>query len=341
MKAKVLLTGVTGFLGSHTAIQLLNKGYSVLGTLRDLGRAEDIKQAMAKHTDNIGNLAFAEAELSDAEIWRQLTKGVDCVHHIASPFPAQLPENEEDIIRPAKEGALNVLKASSENGVRRVVMTSSTTAMIYGKAKGERSQTFTEADWTDVRVKNDSTSYHRSKTIAEKVSWDYVTGSDGNTELTTICPGLILGPVLEKDYGTSAGIILNFLTGSMKATPNLGYDTVDVRSVAQMHLMAMESPQAAGERFICSNGFVDFKQILDMLRERYPERNITTQIVPDEVIRNAAQDSTAMQRLLVDLGAKRRVDNSKAKEVLGWKPIDNKEAILSCAESIFEVGLIP
>lgn len=339
-KKKVLVTGITGFVGAHTAIQLLEKGYQLVGTLRDLERADDIKNVIAQYTRNISNLEFAQADLQNANVWDELTKDIDYVHHIASPFPSELPENEDDIIRPAKEGALNVLRASVKNGVKRVIMTSSTTAMIYGKSKGEESQTSTEEDWTDVNLKEDSTSYHRSKTIAEKVCWSFINNSNTSTEFTTVCPGLILGPILEKDFGTSAGIILGFLSGKTSVTPNLGYDTIDVRSVANMHILAMESPKAAGERFICSNGFIDFKEMLDLLKTKYPEREINTQIIPDDVIREYAKRDTSLQRLLIDLGTQRRVDNSKAKRILSWHPINNMESVLSCAESLINVGLV-
>lgn len=339
-KTKVLLTGITGFVGSHTAIQLLNKGYHVLGTLRDMNRVDNIKSVIAQHTGNIDNLEFSVADLLDTEVWNSLTKNIDYIHHIASPFPAQLPENEEDIIKPAKEGALNILRAAVKNNVKRVIMTSSTTAMIYGKTQGNQNQVFNESDWTDVELKEDSTSYHRSKTIAEKAAWDFMKKSKTSTELTTVCPGLIYGPVLEEDFGTSAGIILGFLSGKTSATPNLGYDSVDVRSVADMHILAMESEKAAGERFICANGFIDFKEIIALLQTKYPEKSINTQILVDDLFREYAKTNAAMQRLLVDVGTQRKVDNSKAKELLNWKPIDVKKSILSCAESLINKGLL-
>ncbi|MCO6492555.1 MAG: NAD-dependent epimerase/dehydratase family protein [Phaeodactylibacter sp.] len=199
--SKALLTGVTGFLGSHTAIQLLNKSYQVVGTLRDMARAEEIRQVIAQHTSNIDKLSFAEADLTDAAVWPDLTKGVDYVLHIASPFPRELPKSEDDLIVPARQGALNVLSAAAKNGVKRVVLTSSTGAILYGKDRANRSGTYDETDWTDVTNRADTTPYFRSKTMAERAAWDFIEKDGSGLELVAICPGAILGPVLEKDFG--------------------------------------------------------------------------------------------------------------------------------------------
>lgn len=165
----VLLTGITGFLGSHTAIQLLEKSYKVIGTLRNMNRAEEIKEVIAKHTKHIENLSFVEADLLTSD-WDSIIQGVDFVQHIASPFPRVLPKTEEELIKPAKEGALNVLKAAAKNGVKRVVMTSSTAAVSYGKPKGQESGIFNESNWTDETNIKDTTAYIRSKKIAEKAA---------------------------------------------------------------------------------------------------------------------------------------------------------------------------
>jgi len=111
MSKRVLLTGVTGFLGSHTAIQLLDKGYEVVGTLRGKDRINNMKEIIGSHTENISNLTFAEADLQDDKVWFELTKNMDYIQHVASPFPRELPKHENDLIIPAKQGALNILKA--------------------------------------------------------------------------------------------------------------------------------------------------------------------------------------------------------------------------------------
>jgi len=201
---RILLTGITGFLGSHTAIQLLNRGYEVVGTLQNKDRINSIREIIGKNTANIDKLTFAIANLNDSAIWFELTKNIDCVHHIASPFPRELPKHENDLIVPAKQGTLNVLKAASANNVKRVVMVSSIAAIVYGKSKDELNKVFDESDWTDETSDKDTTPYFKSKAIAEKAAWEFIKQNNSNLELVTVCPGAILGPVLENDFGTSA-----------------------------------------------------------------------------------------------------------------------------------------
>jgi len=337
---KVLLTGVTGFLGSHTAIQLLNKGYEVIGTLRNMKRADEIKQIIAKNTDNIDKLYFAEADLMDENIWDDLVSEVQNVIHIASPFPRELPKNEDELIKPAKAGTINILKAASKHGLRRVVLTSSSGAIAYGKEKSNRKAMFDENHWTDVTNTKDSTPYFRSKTIAEKAAWDFINNDTSGLELTTICPGAILGPILEKDFGTSANIVIKAMDGSSPAIPKIGFDMVDVRSVADLHIRAMENPEAAGERFVGSAGFLSFKEVASILREKYPDKKVPKFSLPDFIIRLFSNIDKTIKPILVDLGTERKVNNKKAIKLLGWEPIPAKDAVLACAESAIRLSLV-
>jgi dihydroflavonol-4-reductase len=337
----VLLTGVSGFLGTHTAIQLLEKGYTVIGTLRDMSRKEDIRTLLAKHTTHTKQLQFVKANLSDPiEVWNELMKGVDYVQHIASPFPRVLPKREEDLIIPAKRGALNVLKAAATNGVKRVVLTSSTGSVLYGKTKEELQHTFTEEDWTNVQNKKDTTPYFRSKTIAERAAWDFIKNNPSETELATVCPGAILGPVLEKDFGTSANIIVKTLDGSTPAIPKIGFDMVDVRSVADLLIKAMESEKAANERFVATAGYMSFKEVAAMLKKAYPNRKIPSTELPNFAVRLFAMLEASLKPVLVDLGVQRKLRATKAQELLGWKPKSLQEAVLSCAQSVLELGIV-
>lgn len=340
MERRILLTGISGFLGSHTAIQLLNKGYEVVGTLRDLNRANAIRNIIAAHTNNIEKLSFAQADLSDEKVWLELTKGVDYVQHIASPFPRELPKHEDELIIPAKNGVLSILKAATVNKVKRVVITSSSSTVLYGKEKGKESGTFDETVWTDVHNRNDTTPYYRSKTIAEKAAWDFITADRSKLELVTVLPGAILGPVLEDDFGTSANIVLKMLDGSMPAVPAIGFDIVDVRSVADMLIRCMEMPEAAGQRFISSAGFLSFRDIASILSVRYPDRKIPNRILPNFLTRMLSWFDKTLGPVLLDLGKERRADNRKALQLLQWQPVDNKEAVLSCAESLIRQGLV-
>ncbi len=339
-KTKVLLTGVTGFLGSHTTIQLLEKGYEVTGTLRDMKRAEAIRKMVAAHTDHAGNLHFEEADLTDRTVWEKLTKDVQYVQHIASPFPRTLPKKEEELVRPAVDGTLHVLKAAVKNGVKRVVLTSSSGAIMYGKKKEERHKTFDEKDWTDTGNVKDSTPYFRSKTLAEKAAWDFIEGQDPETELSTVCPGAILGPVLENDFGTSANIVIKIMDGSTPAVPNIGFDMVDVRSVAALLIKVMESPKAANQRYVGSAGFMRFKEVAQILKQAYPERKIPTTSLPNFAVRLFSRLDPSLKPILIDLGTARKLSNAKARKELNWEPLPNKEAILSCAQSVLDLGLV-
>lgn len=337
---KVLLTGISGFLGSHSAIQLLEKGYHVTGTLRDKSRAASIKALIAKHTKHTDNLAFAEADLTDSASWIQLTRGMDYIQHIASPFPRTLPKHDNDLILPAKEGTLHILHAAAANKVKRIVITSSIAAVVYGKSNAQLAHVFDENDWTDETNINDSTPYFRSKTIAEKAAWEFGKKDNSGLEITTVLPGAILGPVLENDFGTSANIVIKTLDGSSPAIPQLGFDIVDVRSVADLLIRAMEMPQAANNRYIASAGYLTFKEIAGILKQYYPDRKIPSAELPNFAVRLIALFDSSLKPILIDLGIKRKADITKAVRELQWKPLSANEAIRSCAESIFETGIL-
>ncbi|MEL6919169.1 MAG: NAD-dependent epimerase/dehydratase family protein, partial [Bacteroidota bacterium] len=221
---KVVVTGITGFLGSHIAIQLLKKGYKVLGTLREISRASEIKNILGKHTDKVANIGFIEANLMDGlEKWVEVTKGQDYVVNVASPFPSVMPKNDMELVEPAKKGILTILEAATINRVKKVVHTSSTGAAVYGERK---KGTFTEKDWTNEHNIKDTTAYFRSKTIAEKAAWAFLEHTQDAPKFTTILPGLILGPVLERDFGNSANLVKKFLDGSVPAIPQVGYELI-------------------------------------------------------------------------------------------------------------------
>lgn len=337
---RVLLTGITGFLGSHTAIQLLNAGYEVVGTLRNKDRINSNKQIIGKHTVNLGNLTYEEADLNDADVWFQLTKNIDHVQHIASPFPRKMPKHEDDLVIPAKEGTLNILKAASANKVDRVVMVSSIAAVVYGKKKKELDNVFNENDWTDETNKKDTTPYLRSKTIAEKAAWEFMDDNAPDLELTTILPGAILGPVLEKDFGTSANIVIKILDGSSPALPKIGFEIVDVRSVANLQIKAMEMPQAANNRYIASSGYLTFKDVAMILKQQYPDKKIPNFELPNFAVRLFSNFDASLKPVLMDLGIKRKTDISKAKKELQWQALSAKKAVTACAKSVFENGIV-
>lgn len=339
-KSKVLLTGVTGFLGSHTAIELLNRGYQVTGSLRDMKRADAIQHVIAKHTQSINNLSFVQADLLDKGAWLKACKNQDFVIHAASPFPRELPKDEHELIIPAKEGTLNVLQAAKHNHVKRVVLVSSISTVVYGKQTDEMDRVFTEEHWTDESNKQDTAPYMRSKTIAEKAAWNFIKEEGKGMELVSILPGAMLGPVLEEDYGTSANIIVKILSGSMPAMPKIGFEIVDVRSVAKLLVDAMELENAAGNRYMASEGHMSMKELAEVLKTHFPDRKISTANLPNFLARIMSIFEPALKPVLLDLGLKRKVDASKAKRELGWKGHSMEKAILDCANSVIELGIV-
>lgn len=337
---KVLLTGITGFVGSHTAIQLLEKGYRVIGTLRTMKRADSIKRIIAQHTSYADRLSFVEADITDEKIWEKLMVGVDYVQHIASPFPKIMPSDENDLIIPARDGNINILSAAAECKVKRVVITSSGAAVQYGQAPEQRSKVFDETDWTDLNQKNDLTPYFKSKTIAEKAAWDFIKNDHSGLELAVVCPGLILGPLLEEDFSASANVVIKILDGSMPMVPQIGWEIVDVRSIASLLILSMEQPQAAGQRYIGSSGYLTFNDMSGILKKAYPEMKIPSRKLPNFMVRILSLFDATLKPVLLDLGTERKMDHSKAVNDLGWKPIKPEETVLSCAASIFQLGIV-
>ncbi|MFK7798207.1 MAG: SDR family oxidoreductase [Aureispira sp.] len=333
---KVLLTGVTGFLGSHTTIQLLNKGYEVIGSMRDLQRADSIKNVIKQHTKNIDKLSFRQAELLDQNTWLKIVQDVDYVLHIASPIPINPPSDIDELVKPAKEGTLNVLKAASRAGVKKVVITSSIAAVSFGNTKNKK---FNENDWSDETNIKDHTAYTISKTVAEKAAWEFIKQDNSGMKISVINPGTIIGPVLEKDFSASIAIIQMLLDGSTPLIPKIGFSLVDVRSVADLHIKAMENKSADNERFLATEEYYSIKDICNILSKHFPNRKISSKQLPDFLLRFVSFFDKKLKNVTIELGAHRTHDNNKAKNLLDWQPLSAKQAIVDSAESLihFEV----
>ena len=316
---KVLVTGITGFIGLHVALELLKNGYCVRGSMRDLGRKDSILKILEDNCKNIIHLEFVKGELTVPEDWDKALEGMDYVMHVASPLPFDLKKDENDLIIPAREGTLNVLKAAHKHHVKRVVLTSSLAAIGHGH-KGTNGK-YTEDDWTNLSYKKGLTAYYKSKTIAEREAWKFVNQQEVKTELAVINPGYVLGPLLEKDYSDSAVIVKKLMTGDMPGLPRVSFPIVDVRDVAEMHVWALEKKEAASQRFICVNDAYWYREIAETLLEKYPEYK-------------------SARSLLDELGKYRVYENKKAIEMFNWKPRSNKEAILSMAETLIKFGLV-
>jgi nucleoside-diphosphate-sugar epimerase len=340
--ARILVTGGTGFLGAHCLIQLLAAGHETRTTVRNLARENDVRAMLRKGgAGDAGNrLTFFAADLNADAGWAEASAGCDYVLHVASPFPSTVPRDENELIVPARDGALRVLRAARDAGVKRVVLTSSFAAIGYG-SKG-RTAAFTEEDWTNL---NDPSvqPYQKSKTIAEREAWDFIAREGGGLELAVVNPVGILGPVLGPDYSTSILIVKCLMDGSIPGCPDLWFGVVDVRDVADLHLKAMTDPAARGERFLATAGdFTSFRQIAQILKEGVGEaaRKVPTRLLPSWLLRAIALFDPQVRGVLPELGERKNASNEKARRLLGWSPRSPKDAALATAQSLLKLGLL-
>jgi nucleoside-diphosphate-sugar epimerase len=337
----VLVTGGSGFIGAHCVLQLLQAGYQVRTTVRSLTREADVRAMLRTGGVEAGDrLSFTAADLTGEAGWPEAVAGCAYVLHVASPFPASLPKNEADLIVPAREGALRVLRAARDAGVRRVVMTSSFAAVGYGQ-KPQKAP-FTEANWTDPNG-GDVRPYVKSKTLAERAAWDFIAQNGGALELSVVNPVGVFGPVLGPDYSTSILLVQRLMDGAMPGCPRLIFGVVDVRDVADLHLRCMTDPAAKGERFLAVAGdFMTVQEIARFLKARMgpAARRVPTNQIPDFLVRLAALRDPAVQQILPELGKFKNASNEKARRLLGWAPRAPEEAIAATAESLVALGLL-
>jgi len=332
----VLVTGGSGFIGSYCILQLLAEGHEVRTTVRNRAREGEVRALLNQGGAEPGaSLTFFAADLMGDSGWSEAVAGCDYVLHVASPFPAGVPKDENELIVPAREGALRVLRAARAAGVRRVVLTSSFAAIGYGKKPQGRP--FDETDWTDPAATGLSP-YVKSKTIAERAAWDYVAG-----QLSVVNPVGVLGPVLGADFSTSILLVQRLLAGSMPGCPRLYFGLVDVRDVADLHIRAMTDPKAKGERFLSTGG--DFLSILEIgkfLRERLGEAasRVPKREIPNWMVRLAAMRDPALRVITPELGKKKNATGAKAIRMLGWQPRSPQDATLATAQSLIRLGLV-
>ncbi|HTW34791.1 MAG TPA: aldehyde reductase [Rhizomicrobium sp.] len=337
----VLVTGGSGFIGSHCILQLLAAGHRVKTTVRDLKR-EGAARAMlrAGGADPGDHLTFFAADLENDAGWKEAASGCEYVLHVASPIPPNLPKHEDELIVPARDGALRVLKAAREAGVKRVVLTSSMAAIAYGHPP--RTAPFTEQDWTDLSGRHVAP-YPKSKTIAERAAWDFVAKEGGGLELSVVNPVAVFGPVLGSDYSPSILIIQRMMDGTVPGCPKLYFALVDVRDVAGLHIRAMTNPAAKGERFTAAAGAtMSMLEIAKVLKARLGDaaKRVPVREIPNWLVRIVALRDPAVKSILPELGQLKHVSNEKAKRVLGWAPRSNEEAIVASAESLIRLGLL-
>ena len=341
-KETVLVTGGTGFVGAHCIVQLLQKGYSVKTTVRNPNKKDEVFEMLKNGgITAFDNLTFIAADLTKDDNWNEAAKGCQYVLHVASPIFLTLPKDENEMIRPAVDGTLRVLKAARNAGVKRVVMTSNFGAVGYSQ-KDPNAQ-ITENDYTDPNEKGLS-AYNKSKVLAEKAAWDFIKREGGNLEFATINPTAIFGPALGKSLSSGFELLKNLLDGSMKVVPNLYMNIIDVRDVADLHIRAMTNPDAKGQRFLAlAGGKISLPEIAVYLKKTMPKaaKNVSTRKLPNWVVAVGGLFSPKLKNLACMLKTNRNPSNEKAKRILGWKPIaTNEEAIVATVESLIKFGNI-
>jgi dihydroflavonol-4-reductase len=339
MPELVLVTGGSGYIAGWCIAELLRRGYDVRATVRSADREQSVTEAVSSVVDPAGRLSFAVADLTADEGWEAALKGVDHVLHVASPLGGA-PDDPAALIAPARDGALRVLRAAAAAGVRRVVMTSAANAASPSSyaTEGVTDETL----WTDPE---DPTliPYRRSKTLAERAAWDFMEAYDGPTELTTVLPGAVFGPILTTDGIGSVGIVGRMVSGGMRGIPRIGLEVVDVRDLVDAHIRAMTSPAAAGQRFLATGEFMWMADMAHILRDGLGEhgRRVSTRRIPDLVVRLVARfRDPSLREITPALGRRNRHSTEKARTVLGWQPRPARQTVLDCAESLIAHGAV-
>ncbi|WP_214472869.1 aldehyde reductase [Mesorhizobium sp. dw_380] len=337
----VLVTGGSGFLGGHCILGLLKAGYRVRTTVRSAERQADVLAMLKAGGIEPGHsLSFAIADLMNDAGWPQAVVGCDYVLHVASPFPAGVPKHENELIIPAREGALRVLRAARDAGVKRVVLTSSFAAIGCGKMPSD-GWPLTEESWTDPAGK--VSAYVKSKTLAERAAWDFIAAEGGALELSVVNPVGIFGPVLGSDHSTSTEFVQRMMNGAMPGLPRLSFGVVDARDVADLHVRAMTSPVAKGERFLAVAGdFMTVREIAQTLKTRLGDAaaRVSTRQLPDWLLRVVGPFNPEAAQLVTELGKVKNATSAKAVRMLGWKPRSREDALAATGESLIRLGLV-
>jgi nucleoside-diphosphate-sugar epimerase len=332
MGETVLVTGGTGFIAGWCIVELLQRGYAVRTTVRSLAKESGVRAAVASATDAGDRLACFAADLTQDEGWDAAMAGCDYVLHVASPLGGGAARDPNALIAPARDGTLRVLRAATRAGVKRVVMTSAAAAARPRQGTDAVSDETVWADPTDPQFD----AYRQSKILAERAAWEFMAGSTASTTLTTVLPGAVFGPVLTKEKLGSVRIIQGLLNGRPAGIPRLGFFVVDVRDLAELHVRAMISPEAAGQRFLAAGDFMWMKDIARTLRSRLGKRasQVPTRALPDFAVRFLSLFIPQMRMLTRDLGRRNNLTTEKARRVLGFSPRPAATTVVECAESL-------
>lgn len=332
---KVLVTGVSGYIGQHCAAELLKSGYSVRGSVRSLSKTDQVTNGIKKVIDPKGNLEYCELNLMKDEGWEKAMEGCDYVLHVASPFVSKEPKDENELIKPAVDGTQRALKAAKKAGIKRVVLTSSMVSML-GDANG--SININQDSWTNVNSKH-ATAYLKSKTLAEKSAWDFINAQDGDNklELVVVNPGPVYGPTLSGNLsGESMTMFKNMISGKMPMLPKAAFNMSDVRDIAAIHVKALENNKANGKRFIVTTEKAySFVEIAQVLKSNGYDK-VSTRVAPNFFLKFMANFSDDLKGMRPFIGNTFNGDVSNTMKTFNWKPIPLEKTVLDTAESVKE-----
>lgn len=338
----VLLTGISGYIAKHIAVRLLNANYHVVGSLRSLSRADEIRAAVTPHLTDPARLddrlRFVALDLGHDDGWDNAMAGVDILMHTASPFPLKEPKDENELIRPAVDGTLRALRAAKHAGIRRVVQTSSFSAIMGADLPADR-QAYDESDWSDPANPKIG-AYNKSKTMAELAAWDFVKNEAPDMALTTVNPTMVLGKPLDKKFGGSVEVVQRLLRAIDPMLPNFGLSCVDVRDVAEIHVRALSAPQTEGKRILAGDRFLWFREMAQTLKTRFPDRKIVTRQAPDFLMRLLGKFDPAIRQIVPFLGKRFDISNSRATKLLRMDFITAEQSLIETAEFLVDNGMV-
>lgn len=336
MAGTVLVTGGSGYIAGFLIRQLIAEGWTVRATIRSLAREAEVRRALS--VDD-AKLSFFAADLMADAGWAEAAAGCSHAAHVASPLPAARIKDPQELIVPARDGALRALKAARDAGLKRFVMTSSVAAIAYGH--GRDRTVFTEADWTNT-ASPDAYPYVQSKAIAERAARDWVAAEGGGLEFVTVNPSLVAGPLMSPDFSASVEAVQKLLSGALPGCPDFGFAVVDVRDVADLHVRALNASGMAGERFIAAGPFLKMVEIARILKRELGNdaRKVPTRRLPDFLVRFSALFDPVVRQVIGELGNTRETPATHARETLGWTPRPVEETLVACARSLIDLGVV-
>lgn len=336
----ILVTGASGFVGKWCVVKLLEKGYRVRGTVRSEAKAAQVRETVGAlvGAEAMARLDLVQADILDDTGWPEAMAGVAAVMHVATVIRGDEPRDQSLVIRPALEGTERILKATHAAGIKRLIVTSSIATVGYGHGHTTGTRTYDETHFTNLDNMRWTWAYCIGKTKAEQFAWAFA--REHGIALTTVHPGAIIGPALDKDASISLQMVSGLLNGTTPAMPSNGFSIIDVRDVAALHLAALDNPETGGQRYLATAEYVPFPEVGNILRAAHPEWGVTTKTVPDWIIRLIASFGGPARQIINDIGNEKVFDGSKGEKLLGRKFIPAKDSILATADSVIRLGLV-